>query len=67
MSRIIAQKERLKLGTFLSRPPQNNNVNSPKFACSENVNSDGELCKFPFGTQICLQRDAKVEVWRRKR
>ena len=57
----------LKLGTFLSRPLQNNNVNSPKFACSENVNPDGELCKFPFGTQICLQRDAKVEVWRRKR
>ena len=33
---------------------QNNNVKSPKFAWSENRNTDGKLIKLPFGTQPCL-------------
>ena len=36
----------LKLGTFPGRPLQNNDVNSSKFACSENVSPTENYSSF---------------------
>ena len=52
MGRTIAQHMRFK--TFLSRPLQNDNLKSPKFASFSNGNRDGKLFQFPFGTCRCL-------------
>ena len=50
ISRILPQHVCLNLCTFHSHPPLNNNAEAPKFAWSENGNSDRELLTFPFAT-----------------
>ena len=54
MGRTIASTCLLKLCSFHSRPLQNDNVESQKFASSASGNRDGKLFLFPFGTQRCL-------------
>ena len=38
---------------FLSRPPKNSYLKSPKFVWTENRNPDGGLSDFPLTTQRC--------------
>ena len=67
MNRTIAKHLRLKLCTFLSRPPQNNNVKSSKFAWPVKRNPDSRLLFFPLGNQRRSISYAEVNLRRNKR
>ena len=67
MGRTIASTCLLKLCSFHSRAPQNDNVESQKFASSASGNRDGKLIYFHLELKAAQIRYSEVDLWHCKR
>ena len=56
----------LKLRTFLSRPLQNNNLKSSKFAWSQKGNPTAHYLSFHLALHAAVIRYAEINLWRSK-